>query len=91
MCNFSCVRLKLTNKELPFPLVRFVIYSYFESSVTIVPESRLHANSSVSVHHSTNNGFRVEPTGDSVIGIEAGAGDIDDGSSQHVTTFRSEH
>lgn len=81
----------LTYKELSFPLIRLVIDCNLKSSISIVPKPRLNTDGSVYIHDSTNNGFRVESTGDSIVRVETGTSDIDDGSSKHVTTFRSKH
>lgn len=91
MMTIELVALSLTNKELPFPFIRFIIDGDFEPSVPIVPEPGLDTDGSVDVHHSPNHGFRVESTGDSVIRVETGTGDVDDGTAQHVTTFWGEH
>lgn len=56
-----------------------------------MPEPGLHTDSPVDINHSSYDRLCVEAAGDPIVRVEARTGDVHDGTSQHVTAFRSEH
>lgn len=81
----------LTDEVFSLPLVLSGADGDFKSNVTFDGQGGLYANSPVSVHDCTINWrFNIKDASDLVGRFEARASYIDQGSSEHVSAFRSE-
>lgn len=80
-----------TDEVFSFPIVSPTVDSNIKSYVAFVLQERLYANRAVSVYHRAHHHFILEAALDFLALVETRSCDVNDGTAQHVSTFRGEN
>lgn len=80
-----------TNEVFSFPIVSSTVDSNIESYVAFVLQERLYANRAVFVYYRAHHYFVLETALDLLALVETRSCDVNDGTAQHISTFRGKN